>query len=57
MREKIREAKQGQIVLEYFLLFAIVALLTIIGLTTFHEQVTDAWQTFFNAAANKMVDP
>ena len=48
---------RGQVVLEYFLIFAMVAILTIIGLTNFHEQVADAWKSFFNAAARKMVQP
>jgi len=50
-------ARKGQIVLEYFLIFALVALLTIVGLTTYHQQVADAWKNFFTAAAQKMVAP
>lgn len=46
--------KFGQVTLEYFILFAALALLTVIGVTTFHTDVKNAVQGFFNAAATEM---
>ncbi len=46
--------KLGQVTLEYFILFAALALLTVIGVTTFHTDVKNAVQGFFNAAAKEM---
>ncbi len=42
----------GQVTIEYFILFAIVALLTIAGLTTVDDQVRTRLQDFFRVAAN-----
>ncbi len=42
----------GQVTIEYFILFAVVALLTLAGLTTVDDQVRTGLQNFFRAAAN-----
>jgi|GEM_PF-5160422 len=42
----------GQVTIEYFILFAVVALLTLAGLTTVDDQVRTRLETFFRAAAN-----
>ena len=46
------EKRAGQITIEYFILFAIVALLTLAGLTTVDDQVRTRLQEFFRIAAN-----
>ena len=43
--------RTGQVTLEYFLLFAIVAMATLLGFTTFDENVRKTCEDFFNAAA------
>jgi len=50
------QARRGQVVLEYFLVFAVVALLTLIGLTSFDDDIRNALGEFFNAAANKIAN-
>ena len=57
MQRRGGKKNRGQVVLEYFLIFAAVIVLTVIGLTNYHKQVADAWKNFFNAAAQKMVAP
>ena len=49
-----RRLRRGQSTLEYLILFAVVAAVTLIGLTTFDESIKKALQGFFNAAANKI---
>lgn len=44
----------GQATLEYFLLFAAVAALTIVGLTRFDEDVRATFEDLFQAAARKI---
>ena len=44
--------RAGQITIEYFVLFVVVALLTLAGLTTVDDQVRTRLETFFRAAAN-----
>ena len=47
--------KRGQVVIEYFLLFAVIALVTVIGLgTTFHKSFRGALERFFAGAVEKM---
>ena len=43
---------KGQVTIEYFILFAVVALLTLAGLTTVDDQVRTRLQEFFRKAAN-----
>ncbi len=52
MNSDIRHARGGQVTLEYFILFAIVGLLTLAGLTTVDDQVRTRLEGFFRAAAN-----
>lgn len=47
-------AARGQIVLEYFIIFAVVAALTLVALTTFDDDVRTSLEHFFTAAADKM---
>ena len=44
----------GQVTLEYFILLAAVALVTVIGLATFDGGLRGSVRTFFDAAANRM---
>ena len=50
---ELRLAKEsiGQVTLEYFLLFTVVALVTLLGFTTFDESVRKTCEDFFNAMA------
>ena len=45
----------GQVTLEYFLLFTVVALATLLGFTTFDESVRQTCDDFFNALAADLV--
>ena len=47
---------KGQVVLEYFILFAVVAALTLIGMTTFDDHVKAALERFVGAAAVQMAN-
>lgn len=49
-----RSRTSGQAMIEYAILFAVIAVLTVIGVTTFDDSVKTALQGFFNAAANKI---
>ena len=40
----------GQVTIEYFLLFAAIGLVSVIGLTQFDEQVVGTVQGFFRSA-------
>ena len=42
----------GQVTIEYFILFAVVALLTVAGLTTFDDDVRQHMQELFTTAAD-----
>ena len=44
--------KQGQVTLEYFILFAVVAAVTIGGLTAYSTDIKNALEQFFNGAAH-----
>ena len=48
----------GQVVLEYFIIFAAVALLTLIGLSTvrFDDNVRESVEGFVTTAANRMAN-
>ena len=46
----------GQVVMEYFILFAVVGLLTLIGLTTFDDDIKTNLERFVNAAAAKIAN-
>ena len=50
----MRTSARGQIVVEYFILFAAVALVTMIGLTRFDDDVKAALANFFQTAADKV---
>lgn len=45
---------QGQIVVEYFLIFAAIAVLTILGMAWFDDAVRDTLQGAFRQAANRI---
>lgn len=47
---------QGQVTVEYFILFTIVALVTLIGLATFDKSLDNIVRGFFNAAAAKIAN-
>ncbi len=48
---------RGQVVLEYFILFTVVALLTVIGLTRVDDDVRDSLQGFFDSATHRIAQP
>ena len=48
--------RSGQATLEYFILFAVLAAVTIGGLTLYSSDIKNALQGFFNAAATKMAN-
>ena len=50
------QLQSGQVVLEYFILFAVVALLTLVALSNFDENVRQSVAGFFATAANKMAN-
>ena len=47
---------EGQVVVEYFILFTVVSLLTLIGFTTFHNDLKKSLVGFVDAAANKITN-
>ena len=49
-----RGSEVAQSTLEYLIIFAVVAVVTIISLTTFDDSIKNALRGFFNAAANKI---
>lgn len=51
---KYQLSRHGQVVLEYLVLFAAVAALTILGVTTFDDTIKSTLQGFYHAAANKI---
>ena len=51
-----KSSKAGQVTLEFFILFAVVALLTVIGLTTFNVDIRTALEELFNAAAREIAN-
>lgn len=46
--------RAGQSTIEYFLLFTVMAMLTILGFTTFDNQVRTLLVNFFQSAATKV---
>lgn len=55
MAKRLRLARdRGQVTLEYFLLFLVVALVTLVSLTTFHKDVATTFENLFTKAASKM---
>ena len=50
-------AHRGQAVLEYLLLFAAVAAVTVIGVSVFDNNIRATLEGFFSAAANQMASP
>ena len=45
--------QRGQVTIEYFLLFTVVALLTVIGFTKFDVNLQAILENFVNAAASR----
>ena len=53
-----RSSRRGQATLEYFILFAVIALATVVGLgTTFHTDIKTALQVMVDVAARKIAEP
>ena len=46
--------RRGQVTIEYFLLFAAIVLVTLIGLTTVDNDVSTTFQNLFTDVAGKM---
>ena len=58
MRAVWRSGRRGQATLEYFILFAVIALATVVGLgTTFHADIKTALQDMVDVAARKITEP
>ncbi len=53
-RLRHHEAPTGQVMLEYCILFAVIALLTIVGFTQFDEGIKTATDTFVKHAATSV---
>lgn len=51
----MRNRAAGQVTIEYFLLFAAVILITLIGLTTVDNDLAGTFETLFSTAASKIV--
>ena len=47
-------AVRGQVVAEYFILFAVVAMLTLVGFTAFDDDIKRSLEGFLDAAAAKI---
>lgn len=52
-----RLTKAGQATMEYFILFTVLAVLTIIGGSTFFSQVSNTMDNFTVSAVNTMEQP
>jgi len=52
----MRAGRSGQVTLEYFIIFAAVAAVTIVGLTAFGSNIRTALGGFFNAAATRIAN-
>ncbi len=50
----ILKKQNGQVTIEYFILFAIVALLTVAGISTFDDDVRQTFQHFFGSMAHEI---
>ena len=48
--------RRGQIISEYFILFALIAALTLVGVTHFDQNVRNILEDFFEAAANVLAN-
>ena len=48
---------RGQVTVEYFLLFAVVIALTVLGVTSFHTDIRTALEDFFTSLAKTMATP
>lgn len=46
--------RKGQVIIEYFILFAVVAVLTVLGLTQFDDDLKTTLQDFYDAAATNI---
>ena len=58
MRAVWQSGRRGQATLEYFILFAVIALATVVGLgTTFHTDIKTALQGMVDVAARKIAEP
>ena len=52
-----KNLKTGQATVEYFILFAIIGALTIIGASTFLNSTQDSSKELFRKAAARIVNP
>lgn len=58
MRTPTSAKRAGQVTIEYFIIFAVLALVTVIGLgTTFHKNVQQSLEDFFTKAADTVATP
>jgi len=51
-----RRSSTAQVTLEYFILFAVIALVTLVSLTDFDDRAIAALTGFFQGAANQMAN-
>ena len=50
MRRDRLQAQRGQVVLEYFVIFTLLAMVTLIGLTRFDDDIKANLEGYFRAA-------
>ena len=50
------DRERGQAILEYFVLFALMAMVTLIGVTTFDKDMSNSLLGWFQTASNHMVN-
>lgn len=56
-RQPGRRHSAGQVTLEYFLILAVIASVTILSLTTFDEEIRAAMTDFITTIANEITQP
>lgn len=49
--------RRGQVILEYFIIFAAIAVVTLIGVALFDDQIQSTLESFVGDAANNMATP
>lgn len=54
--ETLRAPQRAQVTIEYFVLFVLFALATLISLTTLDDELRLSLRNFFGSAANRMVN-
>ena len=56
LKTMTRATQRGQVTIEYFILFAVIALLTVASISTFDDQVRQTFQSFFGSVAHAITN-